>query len=120
MHQRLRFDADARQQWFEQVGEGRLTDPAQAQRSQGDAQLAGRQVGVQLLVHGAQDVSAPAVTAGNGFHLGGAQLDHGELGGDEEAVEQHEEQGKENQTEIGEVGGGGVTREGSMKGSGGQ
>jgi len=63
-----------------------------------------------LLVHGAQDVSAPAVTAGNGFHLGGAQLDHGELGGDEEAVEQHEEQGKENQTEIGEVGGGGVTR----------
>jgi len=100
------------------VRESRLADPAEAERSQGDAQLTGRKVGIELSVNGAQDVPAPAVSAGDSFHLCGAQLDHGELGGNEEAVEQHEEQGKENQTEIGEIGRGGVTGGGVHEGVG--
>ncbi|MNQ74369.1 hypothetical protein D3C85_891240 [compost metagenome] len=104
MDQLLRIDADVFQQGLQQVGEGRLADPAEAQGGQGDAQLAGREVGVQLVVYGAQDAPAPAVLVGYGFDAGGAQLDHGELGGHEEAVEQHEEEGEENQTEIGEIG----------------
>ncbi|MCY1351417.1 hypothetical protein D9M69_376820 [compost metagenome] len=103
MDQLLRLDADGLEQRLQQVGEGRLADPAEAQGGQGDAQLAGRQVGVQLVVHGAQDAAPPAVLVGDGFDAGGAQLDHGELGGHEEAVEQHEEKREENQAEIGEV-----------------
>jgi hypothetical protein len=38
------------------VRERRFADPAQAQGGEGDTQLAGRQVGIELAVHGAQDV----------------------------------------------------------------
>ena len=41
---------------------------------------------------------------GDGLHAGGAQLDHSELGGNEEAVEQDEEEGEEYEAEIGEIG----------------
>ncbi|OMP13004.1 hypothetical protein COLO4_02447 [Corchorus olitorius] len=95
-------DADGAEQGFEQFGEGRLADPAQAQGGQGDAELAGGEVGVELVVHLLEDAPAPAVLLGDGLHAGGAQLDHGELGGDEEAVEQHEEEGEEHEAEIGE------------------
>ena len=103
-------DTEGGEQRLDQVREGRLADPAQAQRGQGDAQLAGRQVGVELAVHGAQDVSAPAMLAGDGLHLGRAQLDHGEFGGHEETVEQNEEEGEQDKAEIGEVGGNAETR----------
>ena len=73
-----------------------------AQRGEGDAQLAGRQVGVELVVYLAQDVAAPAVLLGDGLYAGGAQLDHGELGGNEEAVEQHQQEGKDDHAEVGE------------------
>lgn len=105
MEQLLRLHADGAEQRAEQVGEGWLADPAEAEGGQGDAQLAGGEVGVQLVVHGAQDAAAPAVLVGDGFHAGGAQLDHGELGGDEEAVEQHEEEGEQDEAEIGEIAG---------------
>ena len=102
--------ADHRQQRFQEFGEGRLADPAQAQGGQGYAQLAGGQVGVQLVVNLAQDGAAPAVLLGDGFHAGGAELDHGELGGDEEAIEQDEEKREEDQAGIGEIGGDAGTR----------
>ena len=51
----------ALQQRLENVRERRFTDPAQAQGGEGDTQLARRQVGIELTVHGAQDVPAPAV-----------------------------------------------------------
>ncbi|MNE13964.1 hypothetical protein D3C80_1068200 [compost metagenome] len=83
--------AEIGQQWFQQVGEGGLTHPAQAQRGEGDAQLAGRQVGVELVVNLAQDVATPAVLFGDGLYACSAQLDHGELCSNEEAVEQHQQ-----------------------------
>ncbi|BEH22168.1 hypothetical protein BpKM390_55810 [Burkholderia pseudomallei] len=39
-----------------------------------------------------QDASAQAVLAGEGFHARRAQFDETEFGGDEKAVEGHEEQ----------------------------
>lgn len=99
------------QQRLQQVGERRLTDPAQAQGGQGDAQLAGRQVGVQLAVHGTQDLPAPAVLVGDGFDSSRAQLDHGELCGNEKAVEQDQDQSKKNHAEVGEQ-----RREGETRG----
>ncbi len=90
------------EQWLQQVREGRFTDPAQAQRGEGDTQLTGRKVGVQLAMDLAQNVPAPAVLVGNGFNLGRAQFDHGELCRNEKAVEQDQEQSKKNHAEIGE------------------
>ncbi|MNN01026.1 hypothetical protein D3C81_1136330 [compost metagenome] len=106
----LRLNADGRQQRFEQLGEGRLADPAEAEGGQGDAELAGGKIGVELVVHLAQDGAAPAVLFGDGLHAGRAQLDHGELGGNEEAVEQDEEKGEEHEAEIGEISQKGATR----------
>ncbi len=50
----------------------------------------------------AQDAATPAMQLGDGLDAGGAQLDHGELGGNKEAVEQHKKQGKDDHAEIGE------------------
>ena len=57
------------------------------------------------------------VRLGQGVDLGGAQAHDGELGGDEEAVEQDQEQGEQNETEVGEVDGSGKTRGGVHEGS---
>ena len=93
VHQCRRLDAEAGQHGFEQVGEGRLADPAKPQRGQGDAQLAGREVGIHLVVHGAQDVPAPAMRLGQGIDLGRAQTHDGELRGDEERTERDQQRG---------------------------
>ena len=69
-------------------------------------------------MHGTQDMPAPAVLGGQGIHLGGAQFDDGELGGDEEAVEQNQKQGEEDKAEIGEIAVGDVTRGGVHTGFG--
>ena len=45
-----------------------------------------------------------------GLHLGRAQLDHGELGGDEETVEQNEEQGNNRGRDRRKCGGGELER----------
>ena len=105
-----RFDAHGAQQRFEDMRKGWLTDPAQAQGGEGDTQLAGRQVGVELAVHGAQDLSAPAVGMGDGLDPGGAQFDHGELRCNEKSVEQYQDQCKKNHAEVGEECGEGDTR----------
>ena len=57
VYQFLRGEADGAEYGFEQAGKGRFADPAQAQRRQRDAQLAGGQVGVQLAMHLGQDAA---------------------------------------------------------------
>lgn len=64
--------------------------------------MAGRQVGVELVVNLAQDVATPAVLFGDGLYACSAQLDHGELRSNEEAVEQHQQEGKDDHAEVGE------------------
>ena len=97
-----RLDAHGAQQRFEDVREGGLTDPTQAQGGEGNAQLAGRQVGIKLAVHGTQDLPAPAVFVGDRLDPGGAQFDHGKFRRNEETVEQYQDQCKKNHAEVGE------------------
>ena len=109
-HFRRRY-ANSAQQRLQDVRKRRFADPAQAQRGQGNTQLAGRQVGVELIVYGAQDLPAPAVVFGNCLNPGGAQFDHGEFSRNEKTVEQYQDQSKKNHAEVGEE-----CREGQARG----
>jgi hypothetical protein len=100
MDHRDRGDAHGQQHRLHQARESRLADPAQAQRGERDAQLAGRQVGVELAVDLAEDASAHALAFGDGAHAGFAQSDDAELGSDEEAVQHDQENGEQNQQYI--------------------
>jgi len=106
-----RFDAHGGQHRFKDVRKRRLTDPTQAQGGEGDTQLAGRQVSVELAVYGTQDLSTPAVGVGDGLDSGGAQLDHGKFRRNEKTVEQYQDQSKKNHAEVGEE-----CREGDTRG----
>jgi hypothetical protein len=66
VHQLGRGDADERQQRFQQAGKRRFADPAQAQRGQRDAELAGRQIGIQLAVDFAEDAPLDSLCLGDG------------------------------------------------------
>ncbi|MNI56255.1 hypothetical protein D3C73_1112460 [compost metagenome] len=67
-----RLYADRFEHRLENMRERRLTDPAEAEGGEGDTQLTRRQVGIELTVHGAQDVPAPAVLFSDGFDPGRA------------------------------------------------
>ncbi|MCY1177571.1 hypothetical protein D9M73_178850 [compost metagenome] len=97
-----RLDADCAQHRLKNVGKRGFTDPTQAQGREGDTQLASRQVSIELTVHGAQDVSTPAVLLSDGFDPGRAQFDHGKFRRNEKAVEQNQDQSKKNHAEVGE------------------
>ena len=79
----------------EQRGEGGLAQPAQGQRGQGDAELAGRQIGGELLGDGEQQPGAPPPFAGQLLQPGGPDLDEGELRRDEEGVGQDHHHGQQ-------------------------
>ncbi|MDF9775922.1 hypothetical protein OKW11_002879 [Pseudomonas baetica] len=96
------IDAHGTQHRCQEVRERRFSDPTQAQGGEGDTQLAGRQVGIELTVYGAQDVPAPAVFIRDGLDPGRAQLDHGKFRRNEKSVEQNQDQSKKNHAEVGE------------------
>ena len=89
------IDADHAEQRLEQAGEGRLADPAEAERGERDAELAGRQVGVELVVHLGQDAPAQALRLGDGAHARLAQRDDAEFGRHEKSVQHDEDQGQQ-------------------------
>ena len=97
-----RFDTDGAQQRLQNMSECRFTDPAQAQRRQGDTQLACGQISIELVMNNAQDSAAPAVDVGDGLNPRGAQFDHGEFRRNEKSVEQNQDQSKKNHAEVGE------------------
>ena len=88
----FRADAEAHEHRFEQVCERGLADPAKRERGERDAELAGRQIGIQTAMHADQDAPTPAVAGGHRRGLRATQLDQRELGRDEEAVEQYQKQ----------------------------
>ncbi len=93
-HRRRRAE-DADQQRLEEVRERRLADPAQRQARQRDAELGGRQVGVEVRDHVLRDLGA-AVALAPDLDLRRPHLDQRELGGDEEAVQEHEQERQRN------------------------
>ncbi|MNV57556.1 hypothetical protein D3C71_1498950 [compost metagenome] len=88
------------EQRLQQMRERRFTHPAQAQRGERDAQLAGGQIRIQVRVHVEQQAAAPAVFFRQAHGLGVAQLDQGELGGHEETVEHHQQQRQRKEQEV--------------------
>ncbi len=80
---------------FEHPGERRLADPAQAERRQGDAELRRRQVGFQLLHHAAGEPRPQQPALDLGLELGGPHPHQRELGGDEKAVDQHQQEAEQ-------------------------
>jgi len=87
-------DAGQCEQRFEQAGKGRFADPAQAEGGEGDAQLAGRQVGVELAVDFREDAAAQAGGFCNCPYARLAQGDDAEFRRHEEAVQRHQEEGE--------------------------
>jgi len=76
-------------------GEGRLADPAQRQAGQGDAELGGGEIGVEVAEHVPRQAGPPVALRDVGLDLRRPHLDQGELGGDEEAVQSHQQEGEE-------------------------
>jgi hypothetical protein len=75
---------------LEHVREDRLADPAQRERGHRDAELRGRDVGVQLVEQGDEKARAPVPRLDHHLDAGAPHADEGELDGDEEAVGQNE------------------------------
>ena len=74
------------------VRERGLAEPAEAQAGERDAELAGRQVAVDVLHLLAREHGAAAPLLGELLQPGRAGAGQGELGRDEEAVQQHQEE----------------------------
>jgi hypothetical protein len=90
--QLLRFHTKQAEDRREQLRERRLTDPAEPERCQRDAELTGGQIGVEPPVHLRQQTPAHAVFGGKALHTGLPQLHQAEFGGDEKSVEGNEKQ----------------------------
>jgi hypothetical protein len=69
----------------------RFTQEAEGERGDGDAELAGGEVGVQAGDDPFGCLRAAGFILGGGFHLAGPDLDDGELGRHEKGVEQQEQ-----------------------------
>jgi len=86
--------ADRQQRTLDELGDGGLAQPAQGERGQRDAQLAGGEVGVHVVGHEFGVLGAGAVLVDEDLHLGLAHPHERELGGDEESVHEQEEKDK--------------------------
>ena len=87
----------------------RFADPPEGETGEGDPELARAQEGVEPRDDVFRDAGPPVPGEGQFVDPTARRRNDGELGGDEETVEQHQEQGEENQAEVGEIGRGGVT-----------
>src|SRR5690606_17502603 len=95
VHQFRLLYADETEDRFEQVGKGRLADPAETQRGERDAELAGGEIGIHLAVDARKYFTAPSILLRNRLDAGLSQLDQAEFGRHEETVEEHQKQGEQ-------------------------
>src|ERR1700744_1344313 len=99
----LRFDPQHAEYRRQQIREGRLTDPAKAQRSKRDTELARRQVRVQMPMHLRQQAAAHAVLRGETLDARLPQLHQAEFGRDKEPVERNEQQRADKGEDLSQV-----------------
>jgi hypothetical protein len=92
------------EQRVQQVGHGGLADPAQAQGGQGDAQLGGGDVGVQVVDEAQQAHGLAAAFGGQGGDARAPDAHEGELRGHEKAVGQNQDEDQEQVCERAEHG----------------
>ena len=83
-------DADFQEKRLEHLGEERFADPAEAEAGESDSELAGGEVGFEILGEMMGEGGGGVAVFGHGLELGGADFNEGEFGGDEEAVEEDE------------------------------
>jgi len=83
-------DAGPVHEGLEQMGKHGFGKPPESQACQRDAELGRAEGGVEILNEFQADRSAPVALVDQGDQLRVADLDDGELGGDEEPVEQDE------------------------------
>ena len=76
----------------EHPDERRFADPAEREAREGDPELGGGEVGVEMGDHVRRDPAPPLAAEDVRLDLGRPDLGQGELGSDEEAVERHEQQ----------------------------
>jgi hypothetical protein len=77
---------------LEQVCEGRLADEAKGERGHGDAQLGHGDVGIEVAQRAPHLTCPHAPLVHQLLNARAPHADEGELGGDEEAVEEHQRQ----------------------------
>ncbi len=92
---------DAGQRRFDQMGDRRLADPAQRQRRDGDAELGGREVGVEIVERMLQRLGVHPLGGNQLHHPAAADGDEREFGGDEEAVGDDEDENGQQAAEVG-------------------
>lgn len=92
MHDALGMYAQHVEQRADELRERRFADPAEAERGERDAELAGGQIRIEAAVHDAEDAAAQAVLARERLDARRAQFDEAEFGRDEKAVEGYQEQ----------------------------
>ena len=85
---RRRGDAGQMECRLDHVGEEGLAEPTQSEAGQGDAQLGGRDVGLEMGGDVFGELGAGVTLLDQGVELAGPDLDDGQLRGDEEPVEQ--------------------------------
>ena len=74
-------EAPAREEWLDAVGDVGFADPAQTEAGEGDAELGGREGGVEVLGGLKGEFYAPAPGLLQRAELADADLDEGKLGG---------------------------------------
>ena len=92
---RLGDEGEAIEERLKQVGQGRLTNPTESKAGDGDAQLGGGDVGIKVIKTVEHRVGAAFPFGGEMLHLGAPNRDQGELGGNKEAVQQDQEDDRE-------------------------
>ena len=71
--------------------DGRLAHPAEAERSHGDAKLAGSEIGLELVEHAQREAGGAAALLGPVLHAKSTHPDQSEFGRDEEGVRQQQQ-----------------------------
>ena len=75
---------------LDEASQRRLADPAEAKRGNGDAKLAGGEVGVELGERAVERLGVPLPLGDQALNAAAAHRDHRKFGGDEEAVSRHQ------------------------------
>ena len=74
------------------MGDKGFAHPAEAEAGQRDAELGGRQGGIEFLGGRQGKLDPPTTRFGHGLELAGAHFDQRELGGHEKTVRRNQEQ----------------------------
>jgi hypothetical protein len=75
---------------LDQASQRRLADPTEAKRGNGDAKLAGGEVGVELGERVLKRLGIPLPLGDQPLNTAAAHRDHRKFGGNEEAVGRHQ------------------------------